>query len=102
MTDRAATYGERRIGARIALSLAAVNSEHRKVLQSLRVTRNKREIMETAAANRNPSAMPGGAPVIVATSSLMLDVLAMARRAAAGTAKVLVTGESGVGKDLIA
>ncbi len=32
----------------------------------------------------------------------MLDVLAMARRAAAGVAKVLITGESGVGKDLIA
>src|SRR3954454_1795581 len=58
--------------------------------------------METAAAGRNASTMPGGAPVIVATSALMLDVLAMARRAAAGAAKVLITGESGVGKDVIA
>jgi DNA-binding NtrC family response regulator len=53
--------------------------------------------METAART-----VPGGPPVIVAASALMLDVLAMARRAAVGTAKVLITGESGVGKDLIA
>jgi DNA-binding NtrC family response regulator len=32
----------------------------------------------------------------------MLEVLAIARRAAAGESKVLITGESGVGKDLIA
>jgi len=32
----------------------------------------------------------------------MLEVLALARRSAAGDAKVLVTGESGVGKDVIA
>ena len=32
----------------------------------------------------------------------MLEVLAIARRSAAGDAKVLVTGESGVGKDVIA
>ncbi len=32
----------------------------------------------------------------------MLEVLAVARRAATGDAKVLITGESGVGKDLIA
>src|SRR5258707_10490105 len=32
----------------------------------------------------------------------MLEVIAMARRAAAGESKVLITGESGVGKDLIA
>ena len=46
--------------------------------------------------------MPGGAPNIIAASPAMLEVLAMARRAAAGESKVLVTGESGVGKDLIA
>jgi transcriptional regulator with PAS, ATPase and Fis domain len=40
--------------------------------------------------------------VIVAASSQMLEVLAVARRSAAGEAKVLITGESGVGKDLIA
>jgi len=44
----------------------------------------------------------GGAPIIVAGSSVMLEVLAIAERSAAGNAKVLITGESGVGKDLIA
>jgi DNA-binding NtrC family response regulator len=46
--------------------------------------------------------IPGGAPQIVVGSSLMREVLAMACRAATSDAKVLVTGESGVGKDLIA
>jgi DNA-binding NtrC family response regulator len=46
--------------------------------------------------------MPGGEPVMVAASATMLDVQALARRAAQGDAKVLITGESGVGKDLIA
>ena len=41
-------------------------------------------------------------PNIIAASPAMLEVLAMARRAAAGESKVLITGESGVGKDLIA
>jgi transcriptional regulator with PAS, ATPase and Fis domain len=43
-----------------------------------------------------------GAPVIVAGSAVMLEVLAIAERSAAGSAKVLITGESGVGKDVIA
>jgi len=47
-------------------------------------------------------AIAGGPPLIIAASSLMLEVLAVARRAATGDAKVLITGESGVGKDLIA
>ena len=47
-------------------------------------------------------AIAGGTPLIIAASSLMLEVLAVARRAATGDAKVLITGESGVGKDLIA
>jgi transcriptional regulator with PAS, ATPase and Fis domain len=47
-------------------------------------------------------AIAGGAPLIIAASSVMLDVLAIARRAATGDAKVLITGESGVGKDLVA
>ena len=32
----------------------------------------------------------------------MVEVLSMARRAAIGESKVLITGESGVGKDLVA
>ena len=51
---------------------------------------------------RSERVVPGGTPVIIAASSQMLEVLAVARRSAAGEAKVLVTGESGVGKDLIA
>src|SRR5262245_20101746 len=46
--------------------------------------------------------LPGGEPVIIAASPGMLEVLAIARRAAMGESKVLITGESGVGKDLIA
>ncbi|HVH57532.1 MAG TPA: sigma 54-interacting transcriptional regulator [Vicinamibacterales bacterium] len=41
-------------------------------------------------------------PTVIAGSAAMLEVLALARRSAAGDAKVLVTGESGVGKDVIA
>ena len=39
---------------------------------------------------------------IVGTSPQILEVLRLAHRAAHGDAKVLITGESGVGKDLIA
>jgi len=39
---------------------------------------------------------------VVAASASMLDVVRMAERAAASDAKVLLTGESGVGKDIIA
>ena len=46
--------------------------------------------------------LPGGLPVIVGSSPQMREVVALARRAAGGESKVLVTGESGVGKDLIA
>ena len=46
--------------------------------------------------------LPGGEPVIVAAATAMLEVQSMARRAAVGESKVLITGESGVGKDLIA
>jgi DNA-binding NtrC family response regulator len=42
----------------------------------------------------------GGTPVVA--SEPMLDVLKLAERAAASDAKVLVTGESGSGKDIVA
>ena len=41
-------------------------------------------------------------PVIVCASPAMREVCATAARAAAGDAKILITGESGVGKDLVA
>ena len=39
---------------------------------------------------------------MVGASPVMVEIQALTRRAAAGEAKVLITGESGVGKDLIA
>src|SRR5262245_27684100 len=41
-------------------------------------------------------------PAFVVTSHAMTELLAMAERAAASPAKVLITGESGVGKDVVA
>src|SRR5262252_9141234 len=41
-------------------------------------------------------------PMIVGSSQALRRVVDMARRIAPGTAKVLITGESGVGKDVIA
>ena len=41
-------------------------------------------------------------PEIVGASPLLTRVMTMARRVAAGNAKVLITGESGVGKDVVA
>jgi DNA-binding NtrC family response regulator len=49
---------------------------------------------------------PGGngvrTPPVVSASPQMAEVLRLAHRAALGDAKVLITGESGVGKDLVA
>ena len=59
-------------------------------------------VSERNHTERSHDEMPGGEPNIIAASPAMLEVLAMARRAAVGESKVLVTGESGVGKDLIA
>ena len=44
----------------------------------------------------------GGAPPIVHASPQMREILALVSRVATGDAKVLITGESGVGKDLVA
>ena len=41
-------------------------------------------------------------PVLISTSSVMQQLRNTALRVAAGSAKVLITGESGVGKDLLA
>ena len=57
-------------------------------------------VSERNHTERSLDEMPGGEPNIIAASPAMLEVLAMARRAAVGESKVLVTGESGVGKDL--
>ena len=59
-------------------------------------------VSERNHTERSHDEMPGGEPNIIAASPAMLEVLAMARRAAVGESKVLITGESGVGKDLVA
>ena len=41
-------------------------------------------------------------PLIISASPQMAEILALVGRVAAGDAKVLITGESGVGKDLVA
>lgn len=56
--------------------------------------------METLRAAARPAPMESR-PVIVA-SPPMRELLAFAERAAAGDAKVLITGETGVGKDVVA
>ena len=45
---------------------------------------------------------PSDQPDFVVASAAMTDLLAMAARAAESPAKVLITGESGVGKDVVA
>jgi transcriptional regulator with PAS, ATPase and Fis domain len=50
----------------------------------------------------SPDAVQTSGPLIVGDSQALRDVCAVARRVAASDAKVLITGESGVGKDLIA
>ena len=58
------------------------------------------------AATTMDKNISGGSPSpvnpIVGSSPQLMEVLRLARRAAIGDAKVLVTGESGVGKDLVA
>jgi DNA-binding NtrC family response regulator len=44
----------------------------------------------------------GKQPLIVSVSPQMADILSLVGRVASGDAKVLITGESGVGKDLVA
>ncbi len=63
-------------------------------------------MVRSGGETRPPATPPLGAavgePLIVGDSQALRDICAMARRVAASDAKVLVTGESGVGKDLIA
>lgn len=56
----------------------------------------------STAGRRQQVGLPGGEPVAIGGSPQILEINAVTRRAAAGDAKVLVTGESGVGKDLVA
>jgi transcriptional regulator with PAS, ATPase and Fis domain len=64
--------------------------------------------MSPGAINPDPSpdstrvAASASAPVVVSASAVMAELVRQATRAGESDAKVLVTGESGVGKDLIA
>ena len=58
----------------------------------------KTESVSSAAAE----AREGRPSAIITTSPRMAEILSLVARVAAGDAKVLITGESGVGKDLIA
>jgi DNA-binding NtrC family response regulator len=60
--------------------------------------------MATGKPSRGGTDQPGGVagPVIVGRSSAIQAICGLAERVAGGDAKVLITGESGVGKDLIA
>ena len=56
----------------------------------------------TLVTRDTPALSPGYPPLIIGESRAMCDVRERARRVATGDAKVLITGESGVGKDLVA
>lgn len=57
---------------------------------------------DDSSSGRTPLDAATREPLIVGPSRTIQDLLAVARRVAVGDAKVLITGESGVGKDLIA
>ena len=58
---------------------------------------------ETGNSKRAPwTAQSSNEPFIIAESTAMKEVRDLAARASGGDAKVLITGESGVGKDVIA
>ena len=58
--------------------------------------------MHSGSTSRPPSLGPLAAPTIVGSSPALRRVLHVASRLAAGDSKVLITGESGVGKDVVA
>ncbi|MGE0705555.1 MAG: sigma 54-interacting transcriptional regulator [Vicinamibacterales bacterium] len=58
--------------------------------------------LQTAAPDPVPPAGAGQSPVVVHRSAAMAAVCRLAIRAAKRHSKVLITGESGVGKDVIA
>ncbi len=63
----------------------------RRALEAARLRRDNRRLAAAA-----------GEPRLIAASPAMKDLLALADKLAASTAPVLITGESGVGKELVA
>jgi len=58
--------------------------------------------MDSGSTSRPSSLGPHAAPTIVGSSAALRRILHVASRLAAGDSKVLITGESGVGKDVVA
>jgi len=58
--------------------------------------------MDSGSTSRPSSLGPLAAPTIVGSSAALRRILHVASRLAAGDSKVLITGESGVGKDVVA
>ena len=58
--------------------------------------------MSSVMSQRVGAARPGQVPVVVTASEPMKELLVLADRAAQSDAKVLITGESGTGKDVLA
>jgi transcriptional regulator with GAF, ATPase, and Fis domain len=59
-------------------------------------------VRDSTSSRLVPDVLVDGEAQIVCASAGMREALVLARRVAGGDAKVLITGESGVGKDLIA
>ena len=77
-------------------------TDRRAAAESARRVRHSLQNMTMQLVNPDARSTPEGVPVLVGDSAPLERVRALAERAAGGTAKVLVTGESGVGKDVIA
>ena len=58
--------------------------------------------MLSGTSTRHSSLGPMAAPTVVGSSPALQRVLHIAARLASGDSKVLITGESGVGKDVVA
>jgi len=80
--------------------------ENERLLATLRsalhLSRSRREAAELRALNRGLAAATHGGPDIVGTSPAMLKVFSAIARAAPTDANVLILGENGTGKELVA
>jgi two-component system response regulator HydG len=75
--------------------LATLNS-------ALALRRSRKEAQDLREANRGLAAMTHGGPDLIGTSAAMLKVFAAIARAAPTDANVLILGENGTGKELVA
>ena len=75
--------------------LATLNS-------ALALRRSRKEAQDLRDANRGLAAMTHGGPDLIGTSPAMLKVFSAIARAAPTNANVLILGENGTGKELVA